>query len=125
MLACLNERGGRLYLLGAKPGVAEEAGRRLVERYPGIILCGTQDGYFRDEEAVLLKVAAARPGNGHQSRLNFRPAQHVGGHQGLRFLKAGGQQNIYHRFEARAIKIWVRSPGWSGWFGRPLAVEYG
>ena len=55
MLACLNERGGRLYLLGAKPGVAEEAGRRILEQYPGIVLCGTQDGYFKDEEAVLLK----------------------------------------------------------------------
>ena len=41
MLAVLQERGGRLYLLGAKPGVAEEAGRRIVERYPGVTLCGT------------------------------------------------------------------------------------
>ena len=30
MLACLNGMGGRLYLLGAKPGVAEEAGRRIL-----------------------------------------------------------------------------------------------
>ena len=50
MLSCLNERGGRLYLLGAKPGVAEEAGRRILERHPNITLCGTQDGYFKDEE---------------------------------------------------------------------------
>ena len=61
MLACLNGTGGRLYLLGAKPGVAEEAGRRILERYPNLTLCGTQDGYFKDEEAALLKVAAARP----------------------------------------------------------------
>ncbi len=61
MLACLNGRKGRLYLLGAKPGVAEEAGRRILEQYPDIVLCGTHDGYFKDEEAVLLEVAAARP----------------------------------------------------------------
>lgn len=61
MLDVLNEMGGRLYLLGAKPGVAEEAGRRILERYPNLTLCGTQDGYFKDEEAALLKVAAARP----------------------------------------------------------------
>ena len=61
MLACLNGTGGRLYLLGAKPGVAEEAGRRILERYPNLTLCGTQDGIFKDEEAGLLKVAAARP----------------------------------------------------------------
>ena len=61
MLACLNQMGGRLYLLGAKPGVAQEAGRRILERYPDITLCGTHDGYFKDEQAVLLEVAAARP----------------------------------------------------------------
>ena len=61
MLSRLNETGGRLYLLGAKPGVAEEAGRRILERHPNITLCGTQDAYFKDEEAALLKVAAARP----------------------------------------------------------------
>lgn len=61
MLACLDERGGRLFLLGARPGVAEKAGENILARYPNITLCGTQDGYFRDEETVLLKVAAARP----------------------------------------------------------------
>ncbi len=61
MLALLNERGGRLYLLGAKPGVAEEAGRRLTERYPHISLCGTGDGYFTDGGAAAAQVAAARP----------------------------------------------------------------
>ena len=61
MLAQLDQMGGRLYLLGAKPGVAQEAGRRILERHPNIVLCGTHDGYFKDEEAVLLEVAAARP----------------------------------------------------------------
>lgn len=61
MLACLNERKGRLFLLGAKPGVAEAAGEKILERYPDIVLCGTQDGYFKDEQSVLLKVAAAQP----------------------------------------------------------------
>jgi len=61
MLSHLNEVGGRLFLLGAKPGVAEEAGRRIQEQHPNIVLCGTRDGYFKDEEEVLLEVAAARP----------------------------------------------------------------
>ena len=61
MLAQLNEMGGRLFLLGAKPGVAEAAGEKILERYPDIVLCGTQDGYFKDEQSVLLKVAAAQP----------------------------------------------------------------
>ena len=38
MLDVLNEMGGRLYLLGAKPGVAEEAGRRILESHPNIVI---------------------------------------------------------------------------------------
>ena len=61
MLAVLNEQGGRLFLLGAKPGVALQAGEKILERYPNIVLCGTQDGYFSDELTVVRKVADAKP----------------------------------------------------------------
>ena len=61
MLSALNDMGGRLYLLGAKPGVAEEAGRRICARYPALVLCGTHDGYFKDEQAILPEIAAANP----------------------------------------------------------------
>ena len=36
--------GWRLFLLGAAPGVAEEAGKRLQERYPGLIIAGSYAG---------------------------------------------------------------------------------
>ena len=61
MLSALNDMGGLLYLLGAKPGVAEEAGRRICARYPALVLCGTHDGYFKDEQAILPEIAAAKP----------------------------------------------------------------
>ena len=61
MLAVLNDMGGRLFLLGAKPGVADQAGEKILERYPNIVLCGTQDGYFKDEQDVVRRVAEARP----------------------------------------------------------------
>lgn len=61
MLAQLDKLGGRLFLLGSKPGVAEQAGAHILEQYPNIVLCGTQDGYFTDELAVVRKVADARP----------------------------------------------------------------
>jgi N-acetylglucosaminyldiphosphoundecaprenol N-acetyl-beta-D-mannosaminyltransferase len=61
MLSVLNQRGGRLFLLGAKPGVAQQAGVNILEQYPNIVLCGTQDGYFTDETAVVRMVADARP----------------------------------------------------------------
>ena len=42
-----------VYLLGAKPGVAEQAAENLRSRYDGLIVSGTHDGYFsNDEEAA-------------------------------------------------------------------------
>ena len=61
MLSVLNEMGGRLFLLGAKPGVADQAGEKILERYPNIVLSGTQDGYFKDEAAVVRLIADAHP----------------------------------------------------------------
>lgn len=57
----LASTGESLYLLGGKPGVAELAGEKLKEKYPGLIVCGTADGYFRDESAVVRAVNAAAP----------------------------------------------------------------
>ncbi len=57
----LAQTGGRLYLLGGKPGIAKAAGEKLVEKYPGLTICGTADGYFTDETQVVAKVNEARP----------------------------------------------------------------
>lgn len=53
MLAHMDKVGGRVFLLGAKPGVAEEAGRRIKEQFPGLTICGTHDGYFKEDEPVV------------------------------------------------------------------------
>lgn len=53
--------GDTLYLLGAKPGVAQLAGENIVRQYPGLVLCGTRDGYFQDPEAVAREIAQAKP----------------------------------------------------------------
>lgn len=50
-----------VYLLGAKPGVAERAARRLQEQYPGLAVVGTGDGYFREDEPVIEKINACKP----------------------------------------------------------------
>ena len=52
----LAANGGRLFLLGAKPGVAEQAAERLRKAYPGLIVCGTNDGYFQDDGPVVEKI---------------------------------------------------------------------
>ena len=48
-----------LYLLGAKPGIAEQAAARLLERYPGLIIAGTHDGYFQEDAPVIEEIHAS------------------------------------------------------------------
>jgi N-acetylglucosaminyldiphosphoundecaprenol N-acetyl-beta-D-mannosaminyltransferase len=60
-------RGFSLYFLGARPGVAREAARRLKERYPGLKIVGVRHGYFdhsagsAENEAVVGEINAAAP----------------------------------------------------------------
>ncbi len=56
-------RGWRPFLLGARPGVAEAAARRLEAEHPGLRVAGTYAGSPRpeDDEEALRRVAAARP----------------------------------------------------------------
>lgn len=61
LMARMAESSGSVYLLGARPGVAELAGKRLSEKYPGLRIAGTSDGYFRDDGPVIEKINAARP----------------------------------------------------------------
>ena len=57
----LAETGGKLYLLGSKPGIADQAGEKLKEKYPCLMICGTADGYFRDEAAAVARINEAEP----------------------------------------------------------------
>lgn len=52
LMAGLAAKGKKLYLLGAKPGVAEQAAGRLQTTYPGLVIASTHDGYFKDDAAV-------------------------------------------------------------------------
>ena len=113
MLACLNERKGRLFLLGAKPGVAELAGEKILERYPDIVLCGTQDGYFKDEQSVLLKVAAAQPdllfvclGAPKQEKWMARWGKHTGAQLAIGL---GGALDVFAGNVKRAPEAWQKA----------------
>lgn len=55
LLRALAGSAGRVFLLGSKPGVAEDAASRLTAQYPGLTIAGCQHGYFDpDEEADLV-----------------------------------------------------------------------
>ena len=53
------QEGLSLYLLGAKPGVAEMAGERLAAQYPGLKIAGTHDGYFQEDGPMAEAVRAS------------------------------------------------------------------
>lgn len=112
MLSALNDMGGRLYLLGAKPGVAEEAGRRICARYPDLVLCGTHDGYFKDEQAILPEIAAAKPdllfvclGAPKQEKWMARWGQHTGAKLAIGL---GGCLDVFAGNVRRAPEQWQK-----------------
>ena len=112
MLSDLNDMGGRLYLLGAKPGVAEEAGRRICARYPALVLCGTHDGYFKDEQAILPEIAAAKPdllfvclGAPKQEKWMARWGQHTGAKLAIGL---GGCLDVFAGNVRRAPEQWQK-----------------
>lgn len=52
--------GKRLFLLGAAPGVAEQAAANLQAAYPGLVVCGVHDGYFQEDGPVIRQIRDAR-----------------------------------------------------------------
>jgi N-acetylglucosaminyldiphosphoundecaprenol N-acetyl-beta-D-mannosaminyltransferase len=53
--------GGRLYLLGGRPGVAEDVADWIGRHHPGVGIAGLQHGYFDigDQEAVIQRIRAS------------------------------------------------------------------
>ena len=51
--------GLSLYLLGAKPSVAEQAAEKLASQYPGLKIAGTHDGYFKEDGPIVEAIAAS------------------------------------------------------------------
>lgn len=53
MMERMAGEGMSLYLLGAKPGIAEQAAEKLSAQYPGLEIAGTHDGYFKEDGPVV------------------------------------------------------------------------
>jgi N-acetylglucosaminyldiphosphoundecaprenol N-acetyl-beta-D-mannosaminyltransferase len=57
LLEALEGTPHSVFLLGAKPGVAETARDKLLEKLPRLRVAGTMDGYFRDDADAARAVA--------------------------------------------------------------------
>ena len=51
-------RGYRVFFLGGRPGIAEEAANKLISECPSLTVCGVHDGYFsaKTEGVILEKI---------------------------------------------------------------------
>jgi len=63
LLPVAAKKGYRFFLLGSAPGVAELAGQKMQEKFPGLKLAGVQDGYFKpeNEQTILEKIKQTQP----------------------------------------------------------------
>jgi N-acetylglucosaminyldiphosphoundecaprenol N-acetyl-beta-D-mannosaminyltransferase len=113
LIAWAAENGKSVFLLGAKPGVAETAGDRLREKYPGLVVAGTHDGYFQDDAPVLAQINAAAP-----DLLLVclgAPKQEIWMHRNAPALNAGlmigggGSLDVYAGTVERAPEAWCRA----------------
>lgn len=61
LLKRMAQEQGRVFLFGAKPGVAQSAGEKMESQFPGLCVCGTHDGYFQDDEPIIDEINEAKP----------------------------------------------------------------
>lgn len=63
LLPRLAQAGRSIYFFGCKPGVAEQAQANLQERFPGLRVVGTQNGYFdaQREKEIIADIQAKQP----------------------------------------------------------------
>ena len=63
LLAHSARRGYSVYLFGAKQDVVEECVARAQQQYPGLVIAGCRNGYFKAEQeaAIVAEIREARP----------------------------------------------------------------
>lgn len=63
LLEAAGQHGLRVFFLGAKPEVVSTLAALAVKNYPGLVVAGTRDGYFKpaDHAAIVEEIRAAKP----------------------------------------------------------------
>lgn len=114
LIADSSSSGYRIYLLGAEPGVAEEAARRMTEKYPGSQIVGFRHGFFEphEEAGIAQEIAATRPdilmvamGMPRQERFILAHQGTVGAPIGV---GVGGTLDVFAGKAKRAPVLWQR-----------------
>ncbi len=112
LMAGLAKSGKKLFLLGAKPGVAEQAAENLRTKYPGLQICGVHDGYFQDDAPVVAEIRAAGAdvlfvclGAPKQENWMAQNGPLTGAHLAVGL---GGSLDVFAGTVKRAPKLWQK-----------------
>ncbi len=104
------KEGRSLYLLGAKPGIAELAGKNLAEKYPGLKIAGTHDGYFQEDAPIVEAIRESGAdavfvclGAPKQELWMARNGEAIGAHL---LCGLGGSLDVFAGTVERAPKFW-------------------
>lgn len=111
LLGMLAKGGKSVYLLGAKPGIAQKAAENLRRSYPGLAIAGEHHGYFQKDEEILPDILAAKPdmlfvalGSPRQEIFMRRHRVELGAFM----IGLGGSLNIFAGEAKRAPALFIR-----------------
>jgi N-acetylglucosaminyldiphosphoundecaprenol N-acetyl-beta-D-mannosaminyltransferase len=114
LLALAERRGYRVYFLGARAEVLEQALVRLRELHPRLEVAGSRDGYFADEEVHDLcgEIRASRPDMLFVAMSSPRKEYFLGergASLGVPFVMGvGGAIDVVAGITRRAPRVWQR-----------------
>lgn len=112
VMESLNEKGLRLFIFGGKPGVAEKAAENLKEKYPNLVIAGTNDGYFTEDEPIIQKIAAAQADYLMVCLGAPKQEKWIAAHKDRLFAKviigAGGSADVFAGTMARAPEFYIK-----------------
>lgn len=112
LLRELAKRQKKLFLLGAKPGVAEMAAEEMKRLAPGLNVCGCLHGYFESDEEAFSAINTADPdvlfvclGSPKQEQWMYGNADRI---VPCTMLGLGGSLDVFAGVAKRAPEIMVR-----------------
>ena len=114
LLGLSEQRGYRVYILGARSDVLARAIERLRERFPRLVVAGARDGYFGDDEArgVCTAIRDSRPDMLFVAMSSPRKEYFLGEHGpdlGVPFVMGvGGSIDVIAGLTRRAPVAWQR-----------------
>lgn len=116
------ETGKSVFLYGAKPGIADKAAAKILEKYPKLRVAGIQHGYEKDQEKVVAKINQSQAdilfvAMGSPTQENWINTNRDRLHAVL-FQGVGGSFDVYAGTIKRAPKFFLKTN--LEWFYRLL-----